>query len=227
MNPRAFAQRAHEALLGGTDIVKDDELICDPSYSRLAERVRAVSQTVKEVERKTGEKKKYFAFIGSGAPSEVMGKAKVAKESGANGFMVAPAINGMEIMRDLMKFKLPMIAHNAFMYSAHAKDHGISFSILALFQRLCGADIVITPAPYGTFEVMSPEEHFENINTLLREIPQIKKSFPAFCGGQSSSTVPVLRKNVGSNDFIVVAGTSLYDNPEGPSVGARVLRESF
>nr|VDD88902.1 RuBisCO long chain, Form IV [uncultured bacterium] len=227
MGPKAFAKRAFEALLGGTDIVKDDELICSPSYSPLIQRVQAVSRSVKEAEQKTGEKKMYFAFIGSGSPKEIMAQAGIAKLNGANGFMISPAINGLEIISDLTDFGLPVIAHNALWYAGHTKDHGIVFSVFALFQRLCGADIVITPAPYGTFDVMSGAEHLENISAVSRDMDQIERSFPAFCGGQSVHTIPLLRRDVGSTDFIIVAGTSLYDHPDGPGAGAKLLRESF
>lgn len=227
MEPTAFAKRAYEALVGGTDIVKDDELICNPSYSPLVKRVRAVSEVVKDAEEKTGEKKMYFAFIGSGSPIDIMIQASDAQKNGANGFMLSPAINGLEIIKDLTEFGLPIIAHNAFWYGAHTKDHGIAFSVFAHFQRLCGADIVITPAPYGTFDVMSKEEHKNNILALLIDELHIAQTFPAFCGGQSPRTVSLLRGDVGSDDFIIVAGTSLYDHPDGPSAGAKALRESF
>lgn len=227
MRPKEFANEAKEALLGGADIVKDDELISDPVYSPLAVRVKAVSKAAREVERMTGEKKMYFSFLGNGAPSRILENAKIAKKNGADGFMISPAINGWEIIRDLRKFGLPIVAHNAYVYSAHTKDHGISFSVFGLFQRLCGADLVVTPAPYGTFEVMSREEHLENIRILLKDIPGITKSFPAFCGGQSPKSVPFLRKDVGSKDFAVIAGTSLYDHPDGPAAGARILRRAL
>lgn len=227
MEPKAFAKRAYEALLGGTDIVKDDELLCNPSYNSLTERVRAVFKAVREAREKTGEQKKYFAFVGSGSPGDIILQSRIAKKNGADGFMLSPAINGLEIIKDLKEFGLPIIAHNAFWYGAHTKDHGIVFSVFAFFQRLCGADIVITPAPYGTFEVMSKKEHLKNISELLKDVSKVKKSFPAFCGGQSPSTIPLLRLDVESNDFIIVAGTSLYDHPGGPTAGAKSLRESF
>ncbi len=228
LNPKEFAKRAKEALLGGADIVKDDELICNPSYNSLKVRVKAVSKVIEEAEKITGEKKMYFAFIGSGSPSKIMENAKTAMNSGANGFMVSPAINGFEIIKDVkMEFKLPIIAHNALMYGAYTKNHGIAYSVFAYLQRLCGADIVICPAPYGTFEVMPREDHFENISALLSDLGGIKKSFPGFCGGQSPKTALKLRKDVGSNDFVIITGTSLYDHPEGPETGARLIRKSF
>jgi len=217
MKPDAFAQRAEEALLGGTDIVKDDELLCNPPYNPLVKRVQAVSRIVKKAEDKTGERKMYFAFIGSGSPDEIMKRAQDARENGADGFMLSPAINGFEIIADLKEFGLPIIAHNALFYSAHMQNHGMAFSIFAFFQRLCGADIAIVPAPYGTFDVMSRDEHERNISALLEDVPHVERTFPAFCGGQFPSTVPLLRNDVGGNDFIVVAGTSLYDHPDGPS----------
>lgn len=228
LSAEKFAQRAKEALLGGADIVKDDELICNPPYNTLSERVTEVARVVKAVKQKTKEEKMYFAFIGSGAPSQIIKNAKIAKDSGADGFMVSPAINGFEIIQDLKnEFGLPIIAHNALQYGAYTKNHGFAFSIFALFQRLCGADIIITPAKYGTFDVMTKDEQLENITILQNPIPSIKKSFPAFCGGQTVATALQLRADVGNNDFILVCGTSLYDHPNGPEIGARELRKSL
>lgn len=228
MKPDAFAKRAKEALLGGTDIVKDDELICNPSYNPLAVRVKAVAKVVKEVQKQTGERKMYFAFIGGGSALEIMKFAKIAKENGADGFMVGPAINGFEIIKDLKEqFGMPIIAHNNYFYSVHTKNHGISFRVFTLIQRLCGADILIMPGKHGTFDIMSKEDHLENIHTLLDEISWIKKSFPAFAGGQSPKTIPLLKRDVGTNEFVVVSGTALYDHPDGPTAGAEALRESF
>ncbi|MBS3070121.1 hypothetical protein J4220_01285 [Candidatus Micrarchaeota archaeon] len=228
MNPGAFAQRAREALLGGTDIVKDDELICNPPYNPLSSRTKLLSKTIRETERETGEKKMYFAFIGSGTPTQIIEYAEIAKDNGADGYMISPAINGFEIVKELKdEFQLPIIAHNALAYSAYTPNHGMSFSVFSLLQRVCGADIVITPAKHGTFDVMSAEEHKENISVLHSKIAGIKRAFPAFCGGQKPETIPLLKKDAGNNDFIVVAGTSLYDHPDGPTAGAKRLRERF
>lgn len=208
--------------------MKDDELICNPSYNPLRLRVDKVAKATCEAQKITGEKKLYFAFIGSGTPAEIMKYARIAKEKGADGFMISPAINGFEVIRELKdKFKLPIIAHNAFMYSAYTENHGIDFSVLAYLQRICGADIVITPAKYGTFDVMTSGEFSESISILLKSIPGIVQSYPAFCGGQSARTIPMLRKSVGNDDFMVVAGAALYDHPQGPSEGARLLRQAL
>ena len=225
MNSTDFAARAFQALKGGTDIVKDDELICNPPYNTLEERVKSVVTATREAEQVTGEKKMYFSFIGGGSPKEIMESAAKAKALGVDGYMIAPTINGIEIIRDLKEFNLPIIAHNALWYAMHTKYHGISFSVFAQFQRFCGADIVISPAPYGTFEVMTQEEHIKSTEKLLQKSDLVESTFPAFCGGQSPKTIPYLRKDVGSNDFIVVAGTSLYDHPEGPAEGSKQLKK--
>ncbi|MBI2597665.1 MAG: hypothetical protein HYW50_00540 [Candidatus Diapherotrites archaeon] len=81
LKPDEFAKRAKEALLGGTDVVKDDELISNPSYNKLAVRAEKVAKAVEYAEKITGEKKMYFAFIGSGSPAQIMKKAEIAKEN--------------------------------------------------------------------------------------------------------------------------------------------------
>lgn len=231
LTAQQFSYFALEAYRGGVDIVKDDELLrCDAPNNALEERVARMYEVVQQAEKETGEKKMYFAFIGDGSYLNIIENARIAQRNGANGLMVAPAINGLEIILDLISQpnpNLPIIAHNAYMHSAHAENHGISFSVLALIQRLCGADIMITPAKYGTFDVMSKEEQKKTIHALRKPIPKLKKTFPAFAGGQSAETISLLRRDVDSNDFIVVSGAALFEHPEGPREGARRLREAI
>lgn len=114
------------------------------------------------------------------------------------------------------------------MFAAHTPAHGLAYAVYALLQRVCGADVVITPAKYGSFDVMSREEQLENIDALLRPLPFIKPAFPAFCGAQSPATVPMLRRDTGGHgDFMVIAGSSLYDHPQGPRAGAQALRAAL
>lgn len=178
-----------------------------------------------KVEQETGETKMYFAFIGSNHPSDISMLAKQAQDYGANGVMVTPAIDGWETIVELRNMiGLPIIAHNSSTYST--RDHGVAYSVFAYFQRVCGADIVITPGKYGTFNVMSKKDQLENIQALLKPLPGVGRAFPAFAGGQSPQTVPLLKRDVGNNDFIVVSGASVYDHQDGPRVGAKLLREA-
>ena len=56
LTPERTAELAYEAAVGGVDVIKDDELICDPPFCRLEERVKAVMEALKRAEEEKGEK---------------------------------------------------------------------------------------------------------------------------------------------------------------------------
>ena len=48
LTPEKTAELAYEAAVGGVDIIKDDELVCDPPYCPLVDRVKAVMEGHKQ-----------------------------------------------------------------------------------------------------------------------------------------------------------------------------------
>ena len=62
--PVEYAKIAYDALLAGSDIVKDDELLVDPPYCPIPERATLCVKSAREAEQKTGERKMWVLHLG-------------------------------------------------------------------------------------------------------------------------------------------------------------------
>ena len=229
LNPKQFADIGKQALLGGADIIKDDELIISPPYCPFEERVTEVMQAIDKAKQITGENKLYVADISAGR-DRIDELIDIGMDVDVDGFMVSPAIQGFDIIYDLTKKVKDKIiyAHNALMYAA-AKDpnHGLKYSVFSKIQRMYGADVIVNPCPWGSFEVMSLEEHKDNMKTGVEDLYNYKKTFMAVCGAQSPSTIPINYKMAQSKDFMMIIGGALYGHPDGAEAGARSLRQGW
>ena len=220
LSPQEFADRVYHCLIGGFNGVKDDELLLNPSYCRFEERVVKTVEAVKKAEDKTGKKKIYFAHVGTDI-FDIDRFTEVALKHGASGLMYSPLINGIDIVRKY-KGNVPVIAHNNLTYGlCRSANLGVSYNLLVKVQRLCGADVMVCPAPYGSFEVMTIEEHLENVDAAIGANMNIKKMLLGFSGSQSPETLFKHYETVGHGDFGIFPGGAVYEHPMGISEGAK------
>ncbi len=226
LTPEQFAKTGYEVLKGGFHIIKDDELIVETSYSKFQDRVKETIKLVRKAESDTGKKKMYFAHIG-GDLDRIDQFYNTALNAGVDGIMVSPAINGLDIAKKF-RGELPIIAHNTLLYASSRHPlFGVKFSLWGKLQRIAGADIMLTPAKLGTFDIMTEEEQKENIDACLGELHTYKSIFPAFSGGQCPASLERHYMTLGISDLIIVAGAAAYGHPMGGYAGARSFIQAW
>ncbi len=226
LTPSQFAEAAYAVLKGGFHIVKDDELLVETQYSPFRDRVRKTVQAVKKAESETGRKKMYFPHIG-GDSDRIRDLYNIAMEEKADGVMISPAINGLDISMTL-RGHLPILAHNTLFYASSRHPlFGVQFSVWAKLQRMCGADAVLNPAPFGSFHIMNLDEHRQNVRACLGELSNFKAAFPAFSGAQSPASLEIHYKLLQSHDFMIVSGSAAYGHPMGAEAGARSFVQAW
>ncbi|MBI4730046.1 MAG: ribulose 1,5-bisphosphate carboxylase [Acidobacteria bacterium] len=222
-------QLFREAALGGSDIVKDDELIADASFNSVADRVKAYMRVEKEVYEETGERTLYSVNISDGVP-KVFENARRAIEMGANAIMINYLAVGLPVMQALAEdpaIDVPILAHmdvaGAFYMSPW---HGISSHLmLGKLPRLAGADIVVIPAPYGKAPVI--DDKFMSVaRNLTFPLHGLKPTVPMASGGIAPSMVPQIMGDLG-NDIVIAAGGSIHAHPGGPRAGAKAFRQAI
>jgi ribulose 1,5-bisphosphate carboxylase large subunit-like protein len=137
LSPAEVASTAAELARGGADLVKDDELLADPDWCPLDERIRAVTGSIPEEVR-------YAANV-TGPLDSLLERATRAVELGAGAVMVNAFAQGLDSLRALREARLgvPIFAHRvgAAMWT---RDRGIGVAptVIAELTRLCGADYV-------------------------------------------------------------------------------------
>ncbi len=212
-----LADLAYRFALGGMDMIKDDHGLTDQCCSPFEERVKRCAEAVQRASRETGRPCLYIANI-TAPHREVMKRARVAKDAGAGGLMVAPGLIGFDLMRELAdddSISLPILTHPAmqgsFVTSRNGMSHGVIFGQLA---RLAGADATIFPNFGGRFS-FSREECSEIVQGTTLPMGHLKSIFPAPGGGMSLDRVPEMLDTYG-RDLIFLIGGGLFKH--GPDL---------
>lgn len=208
-------------LLGGFDIIKDDELTCNTKYAPFKNRIESMSNMIKDVENITGQKKLYFCNI-TASPKKTFEYAEIAVKSGASGFLVCPAIQGFEICKDISEeFNLPILSHNSWfdVLTRHPK-YGVTDTVILKLLRLSGADLLMLPGNFAT-ETLNQEYQNHMINACNDSMGDIKKSLPIMAGGKNHNEIRKYSKAVGSSDYMMIIATSIDNNVKGLENGAK------
>jgi Ribulose bisphosphate carboxylase large chain, catalytic domain len=132
-----FAAVAETLAAGGADLVKDDELLGNPAWCPLEERVRAVAAVLPHGVR-------YAANV-TGPVDSLLARASSAVELGAGAVMVNAFAQGLDSVRALREAELgvPIFAHRvgAALWGRQPAL-GVAPGVIAELTRRCGADFV-------------------------------------------------------------------------------------
>lgn len=218
LSAEQLADLAYKFALGGIDVIKDDHGLTDQCFAPFAERVHLCAAAVDKANKETGSRSIYVANI-TAPYGQVSKRARVAKEFGAGGLMVAPALVGFDCMRELAEnddIALPLFSHPAFIgsyvtYSQNGLSHQALFGQV---MRLAGADVVIYPNFGGRFS-FSQTECEAIARAAAAPMAGIKEILPAPGGGMSIQRVPELHAVYG-NDVMFLIGGGLFQH--GPDI---------
>jgi ribulose-bisphosphate carboxylase large chain len=213
---KELADLAYQFALGGMDMIKDDHGLTDQCCSPFEERAKRCTEAVRKANNETGGQAVYIANI-TAPHQEVMKRARIAKEAGAGGLMVAPGIIGFDLMRGLADdddIGLPVMTHPAlqgsFVTGRSGMSHGVIFGQLA---RLAGADATIFPNFGGRFS-FSREECREIVASTVDPMGQLKAIFPAPGGGMSLARVPEMIETYGQDLIFLIGGGLFKHGPD-------------
>ncbi len=224
--PVEGARLFYEAAAGGTDWIKDDELIAgSPSFSPLAERVKAYMDAAKRADHDKGESTLYSVNI-SDNPDRLLENALCAIEAGANALMVNIFPVGFAGVRQLAedpRIQVPLMIHNCSSGMWVANPFGGMSSVVgAKLARLAGADGYLDYVP--TMKFGGIQEKFIRIaQTCLAPMHQIKPTMVHVGGGVTPGIVPYLMNMLG-NDIAIGAGGGIHSHPMGARAGAHAMR---
>lgn len=229
LSPEATAKVAYEAAVGGVDIIKDDELVCDPPHCPLTERVKAVMAALERADQVKGEKT-LFAFNITDRPDRMREKALRAIDAGANALLINYCTVGLDAAQMITSdpdIDVPVLAHSDFTGALYESEwSGVSAALIgAKLPRLAGMDMIISLSPYGKFPMM--EDTFTGAGLqMLAPWGHIAPVFPMPGGGTTQGHIEELMRTFG-NDVMIAAGGAIHGHPMGAAAGARAFRQGI
>ena len=229
LTPDKTAELAYEAAVGGVDVIKDDELVCDPPFCRLEDRVKAVMEAIKRADEVKGEKTLY-AFNITAPAMQMRDNAYRAIDAGANALMDNFASCGLDTTRMITEdpnINVPILAHSDYTGAQYESEwSGLSATLIgAKLPRLAGLDMVIGLTPYGKFPMMM--DTFVNMGIQMpAPLGHIKPVFPMPGGGTTQGHIEDVIHKFGK-DVMIAAGGAIHGHPMGPAAGARAFRQGI
>ena len=220
------AKVAHEAWVGGCDIVKDDENLSSQKFNPFEERLIKTLESRDRAEKETGEKKVYMINI-TAETKEMLRRAELVLGHGGEYVMIDILTCGfaaLQTFRD-QGFDLIIHAHRAG-HAAFTKNarHGISMRVMSKVARIIGVDQLHVGTVVGKmFE--TKEEVAENRDALTNEMFGLKRVLPVASGGLHPRLVPALMEFFGK-DVIIQAGGGIHGHRDGTASGARAMRQA-
>lgn len=227
LTPEEGAKIFYETALGGVDLIKDDELLGNPAYSKPEARVKSFKKAAEAAYEETGERVKYFVNVTSGA-GEIIDIVKRVEEAGADGIMVNFATVGYSVLKHVAETtKLPILGHAAGSGMVYEGTLNGMASPLAVgkLARLAGADIVMVNTPYGGYPMLY-QKYMQTIAQLTLPFYHLKSAMPSIGGGVHPGMVEKYMKEVGK-DIVLAAGGAVQGHPGGAAAGARAMRQAI
>jgi ribulose 1,5-bisphosphate carboxylase large subunit-like protein len=174
LTPRQVAETAARLTTNGADLVKDDELLGDPDWCPLEERVRAVAAAGVN----------YAANV-TGPTETLLARAARVVELGAGAVMINAFAQGLDALRALREAELgvPIFAHRvgAALWARRA-DFGVAPAVVAELTRLCGADYVQVGSFSGSV-CDAPDDVRAQIEACHRPIGSARRPVAVIGGG--------------------------------------------
>ena len=218
LSPAEAAETAAMLGRGGADLVKDDELLGDPGWCPLEERVRHIVRAIPNTTR--------YAPNVTGPPESLLDRAKRAVALGARAVMVNAFAQGLGALVALRRAELgvPIFAHRvgAALWTRQ-QAFGIAPAVVADLTRRCGADFVQVGSFTGSvFD--RPEEVRAQIAACHVERP---RSVAVLGGGvgPENAAEQVRGARTGSG-LMVLLGSAAYRYPDGAEAAVRATVEA-
>lgn len=236
---------------GGVDLIKDDEILFENPLTPIDKRVRACMEAAERAREITGQRLLYAVNV-TGPASKLADLAKKAIAAGANALLFNVLAYGFDTLRELAAdpdIGVPIAAHPALAGAIYPSPHyGISASVLlGKLMRLCGADLVLFPSPYGSV-VMPKAENMAIRHALVTDrlepdyiyrpagssgdagagesLPALRTSFPVPSAGIHPGLVPWIVRDFGG-DVVVNAGGGIHGHPLGTPAGGQAFRQAI
>jgi 2,3-diketo-5-methylthiopentyl-1-phosphate enolase len=229
LTPKESAEVFYQAAIGGSDGVKDDELLVSQPWSHFIDRVREHERAAQAAFEETGHRTLYFVNI-TDRPDRLVQNAYRAIEAGASALMVdfvTVGTSALAMLADDPAIAVPIMGHLAFSGAIYASPRtGVSSHlVLGKLPRLAGADIIVYPSPYGTLS-FARSKHLRLAGAMTDPFYAIRRTVPAPGGGLHAGMVPRLVDDLGI-DFALGAGGAIHGHRQGAAAGARAIRRAL
>ena len=223
LRPAEVAEVVAAATGAGTTFVKDDELLGDPDWCPLEDRVQAVAGVLPAGVA-------YFANV-TGPGATLLDRARKAVGLGATGVLVNAVAQGLDCVLALRSADLgvPILVHRAGSGPwTRNGSFGVSGAVLTRLFRWCGADVVMAGA-FGGKLFETDEQVRANIAAAHGAVPGVRPSRVVLGGGMGADNAVAQVEAAGGpgeGGLVLLLGSRAYGSVGGIAGGVAEVVEA-
>ncbi|MFH1258645.1 MAG: RuBisCO large subunit C-terminal-like domain-containing protein [Elusimicrobiota bacterium] len=227
--PKVLGKMLWELGKGGIDLIKDDELLADPAFCSVDERLEVCLKSCEKVFQETGRKVLYAINITDNL-DKMFEKARRAIKAGANCLMVntyTVSFSAMSALAESKEINVPILAHPDFAGTLFTSpEYGMTSSlVLGKLARLSGADMVVYPSYFGKVPMLK-ERVLRIGQELTAPFYDLKRVLPCPSAGMHPGVVGKLMEDFG-DDVLIGAGGGIHGHPLGLAAGAAAFHQAI
>ena len=231
LTPEETAALVKRLIEGGIDFIKDDELIADPPYSPLSERVPAIMQVINEHAQRTGRKPMY-AFNITGDTDEMRHRHDLVRDHGGTCVMASVNWIGLGALAALRRHsQLAIHGHrNGWGTFYRHPKLGISYRAYQALLRLAGADHLHVNGLASKFaeeDASVMDSARACLTPLLERAERDDRAMPVFSSAQTVHQARPTFQQLQSTDLIYTCGGGIMAHPDGVAAGCRSIRAAW
>lgn len=218
ISPYVLLEMVKELVDGGVDFIKEDEILSNPSFCKITERVPLIANYLQTCGRNV-----VYCVCINGDHNVILDRAKTVSELGGNGIHIN-FWSGFGVYNAVRKLDLPLFLH--FQKSGDKvitdKRHafGIDWKVICQLAGMMGVD-TIHAGMWGGYLSDDVDDLVPVINTLHHH-----NVVPALSCGMHPGLVQANKRMFG-NDFIANVGGAIHGHPMGTLAGAKAMRQAI
>lgn len=227
LSPDETAALVDQLCAADIDFIKDDEVMGDPPYAPLAERVRAVMPVIRRHADRMGRTVMMAFNISDDADAMLRHHDLIVREGGTCVMASVNWTGPAAITRLRRHAEVPIHGHrNGFGLFGRAPLLGLDYAVFQKLWRLAGVDHLHVNGLRSKF--WEPDDSvIASARSCLAPFAGVPPVMPVFSSGQSAEQPPDTWAALRSLDLLYLAGGGIIAHPDGPGAGVRSLREAW
>ena len=218
MSASTLLEMVKELVDGGCDFIKEDEILSNPSFCPISERVPLISNWINNQSKKV-----IYAVCINGDHDYILKRAKQVKEMGGNAIHINHWA-GLGVYNAVRKLNTGLFIHfqksGDKVFTDKRHSFGIDWNVICQLAGLMGVD-TIHAGMWGGYLSDDEEELKQVIATLHKH-----NVLPALSCGMHPGLVQANVRQFG-NDFIANVGGAIHGHPMGTLAGANAMRQAI
>ena len=227
LSPKETAELVRTLGRAGIDFIKDDELLANPSYAPLQDRVAAIMPVVNELAQERGRKLMY-AFNISDQLDKMIQHHDAIVDAGGTCVMVSLNSVGHAAVDHLRRHsQIPIHGNrNGWGLFRRYSALGIEFAAYQKLWRLAGVDHLHVNG-LGNRSCESDESVVRSIKACLEPMFENDQIMPVVCSGQWGGQAPETYRQTETLELMYLAGAGIIGHPGGLAAGVAAVRQAW